>query len=295
MSGAAAPRGEQRWQRDTPGAGDPGDLAPRQPAVGGDVVDTRDALPDDELEAPDDVLLLDELDLRVETGDRREDPPRQVAADRRLDARSQHVGEPEDRHEDVPVVVGEVANVALDLRERAFESGPGRPGARRVLGEPRRVLGPGAVDEGGRLHDDLAHRRAGCAGRGEKVHRPDDVDLVKVAAGHLGRVDDEKRVHDGVHLCRPHDPLEQRVALVGTDILGALQLDRGLPGPHAEDHLDLGMSLERCGHPAAPEGVETGYEYPASHQLSRTRRSPGSPTSRKARPGGRGGSCRLAP
>ena len=45
----------------------------------------------------------------------------------------EHVGEPQDGHDDVRVVVGEVADVGLDFGQGAFEPGPGRSGARRVL------------------------------------------------------------------------------------------------------------------------------------------------------------------
>ncbi len=53
---------------------------------------------------------------------------------------------------------------------------------------------------------------------------------------------------------------EDRVALVGADVLGALQLDGRLLAVEADDDVDVGVLLQLLGHPAAPEGAEAGDE-----------------------------------
>jgi hypothetical protein len=132
----------------------------------------------DELDGADDVVLLDELEERVEAEDRRAEGSGQVLGDRGDDVGAEHVGEAEDGDDDVGVLVGEVVHERLGLDEGPFDRGPRGRRARGVLAEGVRVLLGRAVDEGRRLDDDVADGGAGGAGRGEEVHRPDDVDLV---------------------------------------------------------------------------------------------------------------------
>ena len=61
------------------------------------------------------------------------------------------------------------------------------------------------------------------------------------------------------------DALEEGVALVRPDVLGALELDRRLARAHAEDHVDFRVLLQGGGDLAAPEGVETRDEDAAAH------------------------------
>ena len=102
-------------------------------------------------------------------------------------------------------------------------------------------------------------------GRGQQVEGADHVDLVEDPAADGGRVGLEEGVDDGVDLGRPDDAAEDRVLLVGADELGALERDLGLLGAESEDHLDVRLGLEGLGHAAAPEGVEPGDEYAATH------------------------------
>ena len=116
------------------------DLAPRQPAVAGDVEDAGEPVAGDELDGADDVVLFDELDERVEAEDRRAKRPGQVLGERGDDVGAEHVGEAEDGDDDVGVVVGEVADERFGLDEGPFDRGPRWRGPRRVLGEGVRVL-----------------------------------------------------------------------------------------------------------------------------------------------------------
>ena len=181
------------------------------------------AVAGDELDGADDVVLLDELHERVEAEDRRAERPGEVLGDRGDDVGAEHVGEAEEGDDDVGVVVGEVVDERLGLDEGPFDRGPRWRGPRRVLGEGVRVLLGRAVDERRRLDDDVPDGRPGGAGRGEEVHRPDDVDLVQGAGGDLGGVDDEEGVDDRVDLGGADEAVEDRVRLVGADVLGPLE------------------------------------------------------------------------
>ena len=90
----------------------------------------------DVLEGTDDVVLLDELDQRVEADDGRQDPLPQVVADGRDDVGAQNVGEPEQADRQVRVVVGEVPDDRLHLDEGPLETGADGPGALVLLAEP---------------------------------------------------------------------------------------------------------------------------------------------------------------
>ena len=96
-----------------------GHLTPGQQAVAGDVVDPRHLRAHDELDRAHDVVLLDELQPRVETEDARREAAGQLEslADRRDDVGAEDIGEPKERHRDVGVVLGEVAQVILHLEQ----------------------------------------------------------------------------------------------------------------------------------------------------------------------------------
>ena len=70
---------------------------------------------------------------------------------------------------------------------------------------------------------------------------------------------------DGVDLGGTHDARQDRVGLVGLDELGPLERDGGLPGAHAEDHLDLGVRFQGLRHATAPERVQTGDQDASPH------------------------------
>ena len=63
-------------------------------------------------------------------------------------------------------------------------------------------------------------------------------------------------MHDGVDLGGPHDPVEDRVLLVGPHELGAFQGHPGFVGPEPQDHLHVGLVLEGLGH-APPQKVSS--------------------------------------
>ena len=179
-----------------------------------------------ELDGADHVVLVDELEERVEAEDRRADRPGQVPADRGHDVGAEHVGEAQTvtRRRGLSSAKSRTRRFGLDAGTARRRSRAGWPAA-CPRGRCRVLLGR-AVDEAGRLHHHVAHRRAGGAGRGEQVHGADHVDLVHGAAGHRRRVDDQEGVHDRVDLGGPHDAAEDRVGLVGADELGPLERDR---------------------------------------------------------------------
>ena len=183
------------------------------------------------------------------------------------------------------VVVGEVAQVALHLEQRPLDPGAGRAAAAHLLAEPHGIEVGRAVDQGGRLDHELAHRGVGGAGRGQQVHGPDDVDLVQAAPAHAGRVDDQEGVHDGVDLGGLDYPGQDGIALIGPHVLGALQRDGGLGRVQPHDDVDVGVPLQGLGHAPAPEGPQPGDQDPPAH-LSRTTRCAWPAASRRGSPGG---------
>ncbi len=251
------------------------DLAPRQQAVARDVEDPGQVVVEHELDRADDVVLVDELEPGVEAEHRRDDGQVQGLGQGIGDGRADHVGEPQHRHVHVRVVLGEVADVALDRLQAAFERCPRRPGAGGVLTEPHRVLRGAAVDHRRGLDDHVAHRRRGGRRRGEQVHRADHVDLVHRPPRHLCRVDHQEGVDDRVDLGGTHDAAEDRVVGVDAHVLGAFQLDGRLGRVQPDDDLDVGVGLECLRHATTPEGAEAGHEHPTglAHAGSRPRSS----------------------
>ena len=122
-------------------AADAAHLAPRQQPVAGDVVDAGQAwCSSDEQDRADDVVLVHELEAGVEPEHRRHERQRSALRQRRDDVGAEHVGEPQQRDVDVRVVLGEVADVALDLEQAALDPVRGGRGAAVVLAEPDGVL-----------------------------------------------------------------------------------------------------------------------------------------------------------
>src|SRR5262245_45991022 len=86
-----------------------------------------------------------------------------------------------------------------------------------------------------------------------------------LASGRLAGVDHQERVHDRVDLGGAHDAGQDRVALVGAHVLGAVEGHGGLAGVEADDDVDVGLGLQRLRDAAAPERAKPGDEYPAPH------------------------------
>ena len=72
-------------------------------------------------------------------------------------------------------------------------------------------------------------------------------------------------MQDRVDLRGFHDAGQDRIALVGAHVFGALELDFRLDGVEADDHLDVGVFLQRQRGAAAPERAEAGDEYALAH------------------------------
>ena len=94
----------------------------------------------------EEVVLVDELQPRVEAQDRGDDGQLEVGRQRGVDARAEAVGEAQGRDGNVRAATREPADVALDLDRVLGEARPRQPLGLHVLGEHRRVLRRGAVD-----------------------------------------------------------------------------------------------------------------------------------------------------
>ena len=176
----------------------------------------------------------------------------EVPADWRGQMLAEDVGEAEHGDPGAWVVLGEVTHEPVGFDQRALHAVPHRARAGGVLLEGVRVAGGGAVDQGGGLDHDVAHRRAGCSGRSQEVHRPDDVDLVHGPPRHRGGIRDHEGVEDRVDLGRLHDPVHDGVGLVGSDELGALEGDRRRarsPCRGSRPCWDRSRGLGSSGHP----------------------------------------------
>ena len=208
---------------------------------------------------------------------------------RGLEVRPEAVGEAQHRHGDVLVALREAADGVLGLDDVRLQPRARRVRALHRLGEEGRVVALAAVVVRGGLEDDLAHGRVRPAAGREDVHRPDHVDLVRVARGGLDRVHDQPRVDHRVDLRRLHDPPQQRVLRADADELRALELERRVVRADADDRLDAVVALERLRELAAPEGRDARDE---DARLIRTRRSGGGRACRSAPPGCARGSRR---
>ena len=254
-SQAGPPRGQDRSERLAQQAGD---LRQRQHAVGRGVEDPVDVEAHRVLERVGDVLVVDELTTRVEAEDRRDRRQVEQPRGRRLPARAQAVGEPQDGHDRVGIAVAEVLDGRLGLDDVLLQARARRVRAAHRLGEERGVVLLDAVVVRAGLEDELADACA-C---GEHVHGPDDVVLVGEPRRGDRAVDDQPGVDDGVDLGRLDDPADERVRVGDLDELGAQQLDLRRAPVDADDRLDLGVALERLGDPAAPVGRQAGDQDP---------------------------------
>ncbi len=161
------------------------------------------------------VVLVQELEARVESEHHRDHRQPEVRRHRTRHVGPDHVGATQQGHPAVRSATGEPAHVALDLRHILGVAGARRLARLHVLGEHRGVAAAGAVDRGGRLHHQVPHAGRLLAG-GQQLHRPDDVELLHGVAttGGAGRgdhthVDDRVDVLPGDHLG------DHRVADVG--------------------------------------------------------------------------------
>ncbi len=246
-------------------------------------------------ERPHDVLLADELQQGVVAEEGRAEPTGQVPRQRRVEVRSEHIGEPQDRDGHLGVVPGEVPHQGLGLDEGALERvgrrrRPGHRLAERV-GVPR----AGAVDEARGLDDQRAHRRPRRSRCRQQVQRPDHVHVLETGGGPERRIDHEPGVDDRVDVGGRDDAVEGRVGVVGDpDVVGPGEGDRRLGAADADDDLDLGVVLEGLGHAPAPEGVGARDQEAAGH-LSRTTHCGAQRASRRRSLAGGPGSPRRPP
>ena len=108
------------------------DLAPRHVAVAGHVVDAGHVVGGRvHRSRRDDVILVHELDARIEAEDLGDDRSAERERERRVEVVAEHVGEAQQRDAHVRAVVGKVTQERLDLEQRAFDVGGGSGRARR--------------------------------------------------------------------------------------------------------------------------------------------------------------------
>jgi hypothetical protein len=111
------------------------DLAQREHAVAGAVEGAGQLVVDGVLEAPDDVVLVDELQARVEAEDPRYRGQPEQPAPRRAQVGAEPVDEPQPRDRDAGLALGEVADRRVGLDDVALERRARRLAARHLLGE----------------------------------------------------------------------------------------------------------------------------------------------------------------
>ena len=87
----------------------------------GDVVDARERVERGVLERVHDVVLVDELEPRVEAEHHRHQRQREHARERGVDVGPEHVGAAQHGHRDVGVALGEVGDRLLGLDDVALE------------------------------------------------------------------------------------------------------------------------------------------------------------------------------
>ena len=154
--------------------------------------------------APDDVVLVHELEARVEAEDRRHERQLERLGERRDDVGAEHVGEPQQRHGHVRVVLGEVAHVALDLEQAALD-----PAARRraCAASPRGTSPGPAVARRTRASTTSRRRCARCCPAPTRRRSRFIVPITLISCiarpRICGRVDDEEAC---ARSCRPAWP-----------------------------------------------------------------------------------------
>ena len=247
------------------------DLGERQHAVGRHVEDPAQVVPHGMRQGRHDVVLVHELVARVEAQDGGDDREREERRVRRADVRPEHVRETQDRRRDEWVLLAEVADAGLRLDDVALDPGRRRMRPPHRLGEERRVVLRRAVVVRRGLVHELAHARVRA--RGQDVHGPDHVVLVRLARARGDRVDHQPAVHHGVDLRRLDDPPEQRVLRPHADELGALELAGRVAVVDADDRLDLLVLLERLRESPAPVGGEAGDEHASRHAVAAPNRT----------------------
>ena len=204
------------------------------------------------LEHVEGVLLVQELQPRVEAEDRGDHREPEVAGHRRGDPWTDHVGDPQRGHRDVGTPAAEAAGVGLDLGDVLGEAARGEALGVHALGEHGRVAVGGAVDRGAGLQHQLAYVGSLLARR-EQLHRPDDVELLhRGAATGRSRGRGDAGVHDGVDALA-HDHLRDHgVADVSAHEVGASEVATRRHRVDADDALDH-RRLRQLRREATPE------------------------------------------
>ena len=209
------------------------------------------------------VVLVHELVARVEAEDHRHGGQPEQLDMGGPHVGTQHVGEAHHRDRHVGAALGEVVQRSLGLHHVALDRCARRMRSPHALVEEGGIVLLAPVEVGGGLEHHLANGRIRAAARGEDVHRPDHVVLVRLGGTRGGGVDHQPRIHDGVDFGRIHHPAQQGVLSPHLHVLGALELHLRLEVAHPDDDLHLVEALERLGQAAAPVGGDAGDQHPA--------------------------------
>ena len=199
--------GRQRGQQ-RPGQQRPG-VVGAQPSVGGDVVRAREVVADREQERGDQVVDMNHLHGWAGAPDAQRRPAQQQTGREALGAGAEHWRRPQGRDRDRRVLVAPLGEEALDLGgvHGGREARVGPEGG--VLRQGHRVVGPRAVDGGGRHPDHLPHTDGG----GRVEDPPCALDVHARHERFVGnRVDDGGQVDE--HLGR----FQQRLELGAADV-----------------------------------------------------------------------------
>ena len=236
--GRAEPTDREARQRDRRRAEASYGLAQRHHPVAGDVEGAGHPGGRGVAQHPHQVVLVEELQPRVEAEDPGDHREPEVVGQRARDVGPDHVGGPDHRDVDVGAPAGEPADVALDLVDVLGVARGGQALGTHVLGEHRGVTRTGAVDGGRRLHDQPLDGRRLLA-RSEQLHGADDVELLHRPAT-TGRAGgrDHAHVDDGVDVLLRDDLRDDRVADVGADEGDVADVTARRDRVHADDSID---------------------------------------------------------
>ena len=270
-SASAAPEGgdgreERGGNRDRGLAGEA--EHPRQADRAGrrDVHRAAEGIPDRRHQRLEAIAHVDELEPRVEAEICRHGRQAEVPRDLRVRPRADRRLIAEHHARDLRVAARVGLEVVLDLADVALEPGPERIEPRHLLGEELRRLRLRAVDAGRAADDDRPDGRRALAGA-EQLERADHVDVVHRLRRHAGPgPPHDLVVHDRVDLGLRQELRDDRVAEVGLQELGPLELRPRRPGVEAGDVLDLGVAFEPAGQLRAEVAADPGdQDAPAGH------------------------------
>ena len=189
----------------------------------------------------------------------------QVARQRGVHRRTDHVGQPQDGQCDVGSPPAHRPGVALNVHAVPGEAVAGRASATAVLGVDHRIVRMGSIDLGGGLQHDATHRGCLLAGS-EQLHGTHDVEFLErgppARARHVGG---GGRVHHSVNVAVSDHLGNQGVPDVGANELGpahpSLEILAGRDRVDGDDFFDQRVLHQTGGEVAAQESARPRHQY----------------------------------